>query len=87
MLSVTHAASAHLAQVLENPEFSPGYVVRIVIEGESAKLTVGEERPDDVCYRYQEKTVLVFDKELANQLEDLTLDIDLRAANPRLEFK
>ena len=78
MLTVTEAAGAHLANMLneaETPEEGEVAVRMLLREGQLA-VTLDEPRTQDAKFDHQGATVLVIEDELAQRLDGKTLDIE-----------
>jgi len=75
MLTVTDPASAHLAKLLEDAEAPDNAAARFVAGEEGLALQVDEPKEDDQAHQHQGKTVLLIDPEMAELLQDKTLDV------------
>ena len=75
MLTVTETAGAHLAQLLAEADQPEEMAVRV--EGDTTgalTLRFDQVQPDDLTVEHEERTVLVFDTEIAETLGDKTID-------------
>ena len=77
MLTVTETAGAHLAQILSQSEApqAEGVVVRMFNGPNGLGLTLDQSRPEDTTFDHDGETVLAMDSELANALDEKTLDV------------
>jgi Fe-S cluster assembly iron-binding protein IscA len=75
MLTVTETASAHLAQILAEADQPEEMAVRVE-RGTTGVLTLRFDhvQPDDLTVEHEDRTVLVFDTEIAATLGDKTID-------------
>ena len=76
MLTVTEAASIHLAKVLDNANASADAAVRFVAEDDTIKPTLDSIRSGDVRFEFAGKTILALDEQMALTLYDHILDVD-----------
>lgn len=76
MLTLTEAAGAHLATLLDNSEAPDDAAVRIVMGEKGLALATDQPRAEDATYEHNDKTVLVLDKQVATALSDRTIDIE-----------
>ncbi len=76
MLTVTEAASAHLAQLLEQHNLPDEVAVRFVYENEGIALQQDSERPGDTKFQHEDRTVLLLDPQMSELLNEGTLDVD-----------
>ncbi len=74
MLTVSHAASDLLAQMLSNDESSDDAVFRLVVKNHEIELEIGTVQPGDSTFTHDEKVVLVIDEEVSESVADITLD-------------
>lgn len=75
MLTVTDPASAHLAKLLDDAEAPDGAAARFVNGEEGLALQLDQPRDDDQTHDHQGRTVLLLDPEIADLLQDKTLDV------------
>jgi Fe-S cluster assembly iron-binding protein IscA len=76
MLTVTEAASAHLAQMLANHDVAEDVAVRFVCEEQGIGLQQDSERPGDTTFEHKGRTVLLLDAQVTELLADGTLDVE-----------
>ncbi len=78
MFTVTEAAAAHLAKVLDDaePSESENVVMRILEEEDCFTLTLDQTSPDDLTIAHEGVTVLALDEQLLQALADCTLDVE-----------
>jgi Fe-S cluster assembly iron-binding protein IscA len=76
MLTVTEAASAHLAQLLEQHDLPEDVAVRLVSEGQGIALEQDSERAGDTTFQHEGRTVLLLDADLSRLLDENTLDFE-----------
>ncbi len=90
MLTVTEAAVARLAQMLQQQGLSEGTAVRFVFEGQGLVLQPDSEREGDAMFQYQGRTVLLLDAQVSERLAEDTLDVEdskLMLQHPRISEK
>jgi Fe-S cluster assembly iron-binding protein IscA len=75
MLTVTEPASAHLAKLLDDAEAPDGAAARFVSGEEGLALQLDQPKDDDQTVDHQGRTVLLLDPEIADLLQDKTLDV------------
>jgi hypothetical protein len=59
MFTMTDAAGAHLADLLEEAEVPEDVAIRFVVEEEELTLRLDKERPGDESLSHEGKTVLL----------------------------
>jgi hypothetical protein len=69
------------------PQLQPDKVVRIVLEEGAVEMEPGIERPGDILFKHEDKTVLIFDETVSQGLENLMLDLSEEAGVPQLNLK
>jgi len=75
MLTVTETAGAHLAQLLVEADQPEEMAVRVERTTTGAlTLRFDQVQPDDLTVEHEDRTVLVFDTEIAETLGDKTID-------------
>ena len=75
MLTVTETAGAHLAQLLVEAAQPEEIAVRVEWSTTGAlTLRFDQVQPDDLTVEHEDRTVLVFDTEIAETLGDKTID-------------
>jgi Fe-S cluster assembly iron-binding protein IscA len=76
MLTVTDAASQHLAAILAQESVPDEAAIRLVHEGQSLGMQADTARPDDVTFEHDGRTILLLDPQVAELLTDETLDLE-----------
>ena len=76
MLTVTGAASARLAQSLDDQGLPRDVAVRFVFEGQGIALKQDSERPGDTTFQHGDRTVLLLDAQVSELLAEDTLDVE-----------
>ena len=76
MFTVTEAASARLAEILEKKDLSEEVAVRFIHEGGVIRLRSDKEQPGDTTFQHEGRTVLLLDAQVSELLADETLDIE-----------
>jgi Fe-S cluster assembly iron-binding protein IscA len=76
MVTVTDAAGAHMAQLLEQIDAKEDVVIRLVLDERDIMPTMDQPRVGDTAFSYKGKTVLVLDALVAEAMADHTLDIE-----------
>lgn len=87
MLTVTEAATAHLADMLEKSDAPEGHAIRVVPAQGSVALRLDEPQPEDQSVEHGGKTVLVLDTQVQEMLGERTLDVDQTENGPALALK
>jgi Fe-S cluster assembly iron-binding protein IscA len=87
MLTLTEAATAHLAEMTKLPPMQPDKVVRFVIEDGGVQMTPDQERPGDITFKHEEETILVFDESVSQALKGFILDLTEESGTARLTVK
>ena len=88
MLIVTEAATALLAQMLDEQNVPDGTAVRFRLEGEGIALEQGAAEPGDTTFEHEGRTVLVLDELAAEVLSGGKLDAEsdkLTLLGPQVE--
>jgi len=75
MLTVTEDARAHLVKLLEEAEAPEGSAARFVAGEEGLALQVDNPREDDQTHEHNGRPVLLMDPQIADLLQDKTLDV------------
>jgi len=75
MLTVTDPAGEHLAKLLDDAEAPEGTAARFVAGEDGLALQVDEPKEDDQNHDHQGRTVLLIDPQVAELLQDKTLDV------------
>jgi hypothetical protein len=76
MLTVTDAATALLAEMLDERGLPDDIAVRLVYQSEGIALQQDSERDGDTSYQHEGRTVLLLDSEVSDLLKEGTLDVD-----------
>jgi Fe-S cluster assembly iron-binding protein IscA len=84
VLTVTDAASAHLAQMLADAEAPDDVAIRIVAREGGLVLALDSTNTEDATFDHEERTVLVLDTEVSKLLEEKTLDVQDTEEGPQL---
>jgi Fe-S cluster assembly iron-binding protein IscA len=74
MLTVTDNACAYLAEMLDNAGVPEGTAARVIINEEGLGLSPDTPNDDDATFDHDGRTVLVLQQQLAEQLDERTLD-------------
>jgi Fe-S cluster assembly iron-binding protein IscA len=75
MLTVTKAAYAHLAQLLDEAEGAKGIAVRYVIDKNGFTMRFDQPRSDDTTFEHGGQAVLALDEQVSRALAHKTLDV------------
>jgi len=76
MLTVTDAAASQFAEILNDDQVEDDKVVRLVAKEGQLSLALDTQRPEDTTFEHDEKTVLAVDNEIAQLVDEKTLDVD-----------
>jgi hypothetical protein len=76
MLTVTEAAGAHLAQLLEQRNAPGDIAIRFVCEGQGIALRQDSERPGDTTFQHEGRTVLLLDAQVSELVAAQTLELE-----------
>jgi len=76
MLTATDAASARLAQMLDDPGSPEDVAVRFVFEGQGIALKQDNQRPGDTMFQHEGRTVLLLEAQVPELLAEDTLDVE-----------
>ncbi len=87
MLSMTEAAGAHLAGLLERDEAPEDVFLRLEQEEGELTLRFGHAHPGDSTFAHEGLTVLVLHDELCQELADSTLDVEDTDEGPQLRLQ
>ena len=87
MLTMTEAAGAYLAQLLETAQAPEGVAVRVVVEKDEVSMQPGRPEPGEVTFDHAGRTVLVLDEQLSTALTDKTLDVEQTDEGPTLALR
>lgn len=84
MLTITDAASAHLAQMLADAEAPDEVAIRIAVGEGGLVLALDAAHAEDATFDHEDRTVLVLDVEVSQLLEEKTLDVQDTEEGPQL---
>jgi Fe-S cluster assembly iron-binding protein IscA len=89
MLTVTQTASERLSRKLTDAEVEDDTAVRVVRKrkGRGWAMRMDKERPSDVTFAHQGRTVLVLDEEVSQMLANKTLDVRQSDSGPKLSLR
>jgi Fe-S cluster assembly iron-binding protein IscA len=77
MIGVTEKAKKELSKVLADKVDHPEACLRLRVNEEgNLGLGIDIERPDDKVFKYEGTTLLVVETELADSLEDISIDVE-----------
>ena len=76
MLTITEAAGARLAEILDQRDAPDEIAVRLVYDGQNLAMQADSSRPGDETFEHEGRTVLVLDSELSRLLAEQTLDAE-----------
>ena len=86
MLTVTEAAKAHIADLLQKAEAPDEASVRLVRSPAGIELAIDQEKPGDTSFEHDTSTVLVVGEDVAPLLDQATLDIEQSEQGARLRL-
>ncbi len=75
MLTVTDAACAHFAQMLDQANAPEGTSIRLVAQEQGLGIQPGSSRDGDSTFDHDGKTVLVVEEQVAQGLGEHTIDV------------
>jgi Fe-S cluster assembly iron-binding protein IscA len=75
MVTVTDAAGAHMAQLLEQAGAQDDRVIRLVLDDHDIVPTMDQTRAGDTAFSYEGRTILVLDSLVVQTMADQTLDV------------
>lgn len=87
MLTITEAATQHLATLLERAETPADLALRVIHDGHTLGLRPDNPRPGDTTFAHQSRTVLILDEEMSALLAERTLDVQQTAEGPQLAIR
>ena len=77
MIHVTERAKQELRKILAKKVDWPGALLRLIDRGEGKiGLGIDIEAPGDKVIEYEGNKILLVESELANNLKEITLDVD-----------
>jgi Fe-S cluster assembly iron-binding protein IscA len=87
MLTVTQAASEHLAEMLDGANAPDEVAVRFVVEGNDLILRLDTARPGDATFDHEGRTVLLLEDGVSGLLDDSKLDVEDSDAGRKLTLQ
>ncbi len=84
MLTLTYAASEHLALTLAEAEAPDDAVIRFVADDDEIGFAIDTVQPGDATFDHAEKTVLAIDELVSESLANKELDVDVTGDQPEL---
>jgi len=75
MITVTPAACATLASLLDDAGVQPHLVLRVVTDGGELELSLEPPQLEDVVFNFRGRNVLAVEPQAAGSLEGTTLDL------------
>ncbi len=86
MLTVGHAASEFLDQMLSDDAVSDDAVMRVISRDGGFGLEIDTVQPGDETFAHSEKTVLAIDEQVSELLANNKLDVDATGDQPELRL-
>ena len=87
MLTLSYAASEHLALKLAQDEAPDGAVIRLVANDGGFRLAIDTVQPGDATFDHAEKIVLAIDEQISGLLANKKLDVDVTGDQPKLKLR
>lgn len=87
MLSVTEAAGAHLAEILDRQDCPDNHALRLVHQEGKLTFALDEPRPGDESVEHDGRTVLVVDEPISELLQNQTMDVESTDDGDRLAIR
>ena len=87
MLSITEPAAEHLSKLLNEADAPEGSAARFVASQEGLSLQVDSPQADDKTVEHQGKTLLIMDSQVAELLDDKTLELEETEDGPTLTVR
>ena len=75
-MNLTDPAADQLAAILEDDSVEDGKVVRLVAQQGELALGLDDQKPEDITFEKDGKTVLCVDEQVKEALAEKTLDVD-----------
>src|SRR5919106_1403883 len=75
MFTITYGAGEYLTELLDNANTSEETAVRFVFEGNTLTPKLDTGRPGDATFDHEGRTVLVLESQVAQAVDDRTLDV------------
>lgn len=76
MLTVTDAASARLAELIEREGLPDDTAIRFIYDGQGLAMQPDKPRPGDETFDHEGRDVLLLDTQMAELLGSHTLDVE-----------
>lgn len=76
MMTLTDAAAGQLAELLNDDNVDDSQCVRLVAKEGELALGLDEAKEEDTTFEHDGQTVLCLDQQIAELLEEKTLDVD-----------
>lgn len=83
MLAITDDAKELLREVLEQ-RGEPGQALRLSKTAEGLGLSLDQAAEDDVIYDVEGRDVLLIQRDLANKMDDITIEREEAPGGPKL---
>ena len=84
MLNASDAACAFISELLTASEAPDESAVRFELDEDQLSMKLDEEKPGDVTFLHEGKTVLLVDAEMSEVLDGKTLDVEDTEKGPQL---
>lgn len=84
MVTVTDAAGAHLARLLEQAQVPDDTAVRLLLDASHVVPQIDQARPGDTVFSYAGKTILLLDELTVRSMQDKTLDVQNSDDGPKI---
>jgi Fe-S cluster assembly iron-binding protein IscA len=84
MLTLTEAAGAHLAELLDDRQCPEGVAVRFVCEEAGVSVVLDDQKPGDSTLEHEGRTVLILDENAAQHLDGETVDVEQTESGSQL---
>ena len=86
MLTLSYAASEHLALMLAQAEAPDDAVIRLIAKDDEIGLTIDTAQPGDATFAHAETTVLAIDEQISRLLTNKILDVEVTGEQPELKL-
>ncbi len=87
MLTLSYAASEHLALMLAEAETPDDAVIRFVADDDDIGFAIDTVQPGDATFDHAEKIVLAIDEQISALLANKKLDVDVTGDQPKLKLR
>jgi hypothetical protein len=87
MVTVTDAAGAHLARLLEQVKVPDNTAVRLLLDESHIVPQMDHARPGDTAFSYEGKTILLLDELTVQSMQDKTLDVQNSDDGPKIVLR